>query len=90
MKKIKLLHLLFSKFIVKTANHYQTAQRKVIEPETPFDAPVPQAQTTFHSGLTLHKATTSEPHKHQISNKNVAALVIITVLICALAYYFGF
>ncbi|MHA3079195.1 hypothetical protein [Acinetobacter sp. ANC 5502] len=81
---------LFSKFIVKTANHYQTAQRKVIEPETPFDAPAPQAQTASHSGLHLHKATTSEQHKHQISNKNVIALVIITVLICALAYYFGF
>lgn len=81
---------LFSKFIVKTANHYQTAQRKIIEPETPFETPAAAPQAQSYANLNLNKSTATEPHKHQISNKNVAALVIITVLICALAYYFGF
>lgn len=80
---------LFAKFIVKTANHYQTAQRKIVESETPFDTPSPQPKAQAHSTLHLHKSTAGES-KPQISSRNVIALVIVTILICALAYYFGF
>ncbi|WP_111893154.1 hypothetical protein [Acinetobacter sp. MB5] len=81
---------LFAKLIVKTANHYQTAQRKIIAPETPFETPAAAPQTQSYANVNLNKSTATEPHKHQISNKNVVTLIIMTILICVLAYYFGF
>ncbi|MEB3753653.1 hypothetical protein [Acinetobacter sp. MD2(2019)] len=68
---------LFAKLIVKIANHYQTAQRKVTA--SPLD------DSTDH--VLEFK---SKKQQHQVSNKNVFTLILITLLICIAAYYFGF
>lgn len=65
---------LFSKLIVKTANHYKEAKRKVILGNSPFD----------------HNENSSPEHKPSASTKSVIALILITIIIGALVYYFGF
>lgn len=65
---------LFSKLIVKTANHYKEAKRKVILGNSPFD----------------HNENSSQEHKPSASTKSVIALILITIIIGALVYYFGF
>lgn len=65
---------LFSKLIVKTANHYKEAKRKVILGNSPFD----------------HDENSSPEHKPSASTKSVIALILITIIIGALVYYFGF
>lgn len=65
---------LFSKLIVKTANHYKEAKRKVILGNSPFD----------------HNENLSPEHKPSASTKSVIALILITIIIGALVYYFGF
>lgn len=65
---------LFSKLIVKTANHYKEAKRKVILGNSPFD----------------HNENSSPEHKPSASTKSVMALILITIIIGALVYYFGF
>lgn len=70
---------LYSKFIVKVANHYQTAQLTPVAVDNPLDE-------TF-SASTTQKKKFKDP---QISNKSGAmTLIIITILICLVAYYFG-
>lgn len=73
-QKIEEFH---SKFIVKVANHYQTAQLspKVVErPSTPM-------QTSTQADVS------SVPVKSH--NFGAFKLIIFTVLLCAVAYYFG-
>ena len=66
---------LFTKLIVKAANHYQTAQLAPAVKSSPFDQTNDSAQ---HFKTTHHKGSLS-----------VIKLIILTVIICALAYYFG-
>lgn len=67
---------LFAKLIVKAANHYQTAQLKPVEKPSPFDA-------------TNEAATHLKAPHHKAGGTGVIKLIVLTVIICALAYYFG-
>ena len=74
---------LSTKFIVKVANHYQTAQLTPKDTTTPLDArnhPTPKLS-----------AIESKPHEthHKSGKTGVFALIIITILICVVGYYFG-
>ena len=71
-QKIDDLH---SKFIVKVANHYQTAQVIPL-----------QMTATVNDMVTPIKA---ELQQAKPGTANVFKLIVITVVICALAYYFG-
>ncbi|ENW84267.1 hypothetical protein F909_00174 [Acinetobacter sp. ANC 3929] len=68
---------LFAKLIVKTANHYQTAQLTAAEPEIidrTMEVPQHQLDKTQH---------------HKVGASGVIKLIILTVIICLVAYYFG-
>ncbi|OTG86647.1 hypothetical protein B9T31_06475 [Acinetobacter sp. ANC 4558] len=70
---------LSSKFIVKVANHYQTARLTPVTKHNPLD--------DFSLGKTPIKKKFHDP---QISNKSsVITLVIVTIIICLVGYYFG-
>lgn len=66
---------LFAKLIVKIANHYQTAQ------------------LTAESEIIDRTMETSEHfnqvHHHKVGTAGVIKLIILTVIICMVAYYFG-
>ncbi|MFO1411657.1 MAG: hypothetical protein U1F13_05180 [Acinetobacter parvus] len=66
---------LFAKLIVKTANHYQTAQLTA-EPEI-IDRTI---ETSQHF---------NQAHQHKVGTSGVIKLIILTVIICICAYYFG-
>lgn len=66
---------LFSKLIVKIANHYQTAELTA-EPEI-IDRTM---ETSQHFNQAQH---------HKVSTSSVIKLIVITVIICIAAYYFG-
>jgi hypothetical protein len=69
-----------SKFIVKTANHYQTAQINISTQEQPdVDLPIPPKVTP-----TSTPPTTTKNHHF-----GVFKLMLMIMLICAVAYYFG-
>ncbi len=72
-----------AKFIVKVANHYQTAR---LSPKVSAD---PFAGMSTETRI----PTSSKPKKPQDSSKsnsgNVLTLIIITVMICLIGYYFG-
>ena len=72
-----------TKFIVKVANHYQTAQLSPKNTPTPLDA-------RNHSAAKLSPIET-KPHEtqHKSGKTGVFALIVITLLICVLGYYFG-
>lgn len=67
---------LFAKLIVKVANHFQTAQMVPVVKSSPFEQSNENPQ---HLKSQHHKGTGS----------GVIKLVILTIIICALAYYFG-
>ena len=69
-----------AKFIVKVANHYQTAQLTQVAVNNPLEgAPVATATSA-----------PSAPHPHhKIGSSAVFKLILITVVICIVAYYFG-
>lgn len=73
---------LTAKLIVKIANHYKSAQRTPVEITSPLD---PQVQTALQS------KKTSAPHhpSHKVGASGVIKLIILTIIICACAYYFG-
>ena len=74
---------LSAKLIVKIANHYKSAQRTPIEIVSPLD---PQAQTLSQN----KKSSTSKDHQHhKVGSSGVIKLIILTIIICACAYYFG-
>ena len=69
-----------SKFIVKVANHYKSARLTPKIVESPFDnTQSPQTQSI--------KSKPSSEHK--TGKTSVFALIVITILICLAAYYFG-
>ena len=69
---------LSAKFIVKVANHYQTAQLTPIITPNPFD------------NFNKNPAKKRKFHDPQVSNKSgVLTLIIVTIIICLAAYYFG-
>ena len=67
---------LFAKLIVKTANHYQTAQLTAEEPEI--------IDRTMEIPHHIDKS-----HHHKVGASGVIKLIILTVIICLVAYYFG-
>ena len=67
---------LFAKLIVKTANHYQTAQLTMDEPEI--------IDRTMETSQHFNQA-----HQHKVGTSGVIKLIILTVIICICAYYFG-
>lgn len=73
---------LTAKFIVKVANHYQTAQ---VTPKTPLSPFEPQAIEVSKKGF-KSKVPRSE---HKVGKSSVLTLIVITLLICVCAYYFG-
>lgn len=70
-----------SKFIVKVANHYKTARLTAKAVPSPFDSSdAPKA------GKTYAKPAADDSK----NNKNgVFALIMVTIVICLCAYYFG-
>lgn len=68
---------LFAKLIVKTANHYQTAQLTAEEPEIidrTMEVPQQRNPTQQH---------------HKVGASGVIKLILLTIIICVCAYYFG-
>jgi len=68
---------LFAKLIVKTANHYQTAQLTAEEPEIidrTMEIPQQRSPTQQH---------------HKVGASGVIKLILLTIIICVCAYYFG-
>lgn len=72
---------LMGKFIVKVANHYKTAQL------TPKEVPSP-----FDNDLTTQKQALKSNHPHDVKSgkTGVISLILLTIIICFAAYYFGF
>ena len=66
---------LLAKLIVKTANHYQTAQ--IIVEEEIIDR-------------TMETLAPSDPaQQHKVDASSVIKLILLIVIICICAYYFG-
>lgn len=68
---------LFAKLIVKTANHYQSAQLTAEEPEIidrTMEIPQQRNPTQQH---------------HKVGASGVIKLILLTIIICVCAYYFG-
>jgi hypothetical protein len=68
---------LFAKLIVKTANHYQTAQLTAEEPEIidrTMEIPQQRNPTQQH---------------HKVGASGVIKLILLTIIICVCAYYLG-
>lgn len=72
---------LTEKFIVKVANHYKTARLTPKEIASPFDH-----TTTENKQTSRVKANASD---HKVGKSSVLTLIIITIIICLAAYYFG-
>lgn len=74
---------LTAKFIVKVANHYQSARLTKVEVANPLD----DAPSTPHSApqVKSHPAHAS----HKVGTSGVIKLILLTIVICVLAYYFG-
>ena len=77
------------KLIVKVANHYTTARlSKQPQSTTPLDHPTnASAETTSHI-RTEYREFPDKSHK-KVGAGNVIALILITAMLCAAAYYFG-
>lgn len=70
---------LYSKFITKVANHYKSAHL------TPKQAPSPfEPMTTENKQQRFSQNTESK-----VGKSSVMTLIVITILICIAAYYFG-
>lgn len=78
---------LTAKFIVKVANYYQTAQLTAKISPNPFSDTASEGiagySTEQRSRETSQKAGASN------SSANVLTLIVITVIICLIGYYFG-
>lgn len=73
---------LTAKFLVKVANHYSSAR---LSPQaSPFDAGKNQAAPTLQS---KHNNSYKEPHK--VGKSSIITLLIITIIICFIAYRYG-
>jgi len=71
-----------AKFIVKVANHYPTAKLTFTAVQEPFDETMqiqlPSTQATQH------------PTEQQSKKMSVFTLIIVTALLCLIAFYYGF
>lgn len=79
---------LTAKFITKAANHYKFARIHKAEIDSPFDTPemTNQSAKRFFN----QDKPTPQPTKSGNGNKGgVFTLILITVIICICAYYFG-
>lgn len=72
---------LWAKFIVKVANHYQTAQLTKVSSHNPLD--------TVSTPIKPEYAKAKYPTEAKASSGSALKLIIITLIICALGYYFG-
>lgn len=72
-----------AKFIVKVANHYQSAKLTQVEMVNPLDGAHATIPASAH--LKTHKA----PGSHKVGASGVIKLILLTIVICILAYYFG-
>lgn len=72
-----------AKFIVKVANHYKSARLTKIEAPSPFD------ETPSTNKLSSSPRHPQTQQHHPKGKTGVFALIIITVIICICAYYFG-
>jgi hypothetical protein len=75
---------LTTKFIVKVANHYQSAKLKKVEVANPLDG---AAASTPHT--TSHVKSHPVHASHKVGTSGVIKLILLTIVICLLAYYFG-
>lgn len=76
---------LTAKFVTKVANHYKTARLTPIEVSSPLDEPATyKTEKRF-----FNNEIPSSKSEHKSGKSNVFALIMITVLICVCAYYFG-
>lgn len=72
-----------SKFIVKVANHYKSARLTPKQIASPFDT---------HDNIKTEQRQASNSKvnpEHKPGKTGVFALIIVTILICLAAYYFG-
>lgn len=79
-QKVEDLH---AKFITKVANHYQTAQLTPVQTHNPFESTPSQVQNIASPQIPTPAAT------HKVGTSAVIKLILMTVVICAAAYYFG-
>ncbi|KAF1022833.1 MAG: hypothetical protein GAK29_03090 [Acinetobacter bereziniae] len=75
-----------AKFIVKVANHYQSARLTPKAIASPFDN-IDHIKTEKRSILNSNPPQSNQGHKP--AKTGVFALIIVTLLICLAAYYFG-
>lgn len=78
---------LSAKFITKVANHYKSAQVKKIPAQSPFNDAVttePSGKRFFNDDANKKSRITTKSNK-----SSVFTLILITVIICICAYYFG-
>ncbi|WP_151798082.1 hypothetical protein [Acinetobacter bereziniae] len=75
-----------AKFIVKVANHYQSARLTPKAIASPFDI-IEDIKTDKRQSFSSHPSHTQQEHKP--AKTGVFALIIVTILICLAAYYFG-
>ena len=75
---------LTAKFIVKVANHYQSAQLTKIEITNPLDST--NLVTEPAQNLKINKPQTPS---HKVGASGVIKLILLTIIICVCAYYFG-
>lgn len=79
---------LTAKFISKVANHYQTAQLLATDHDSPFDEPATNTLIERKKMTeTISNKTNQKPSKS--AKSSVFTLILITVIICICAYYFG-
>ncbi|NHB56432.1 hypothetical protein G9F32_00070 [Acinetobacter sp. 194] len=79
---------LTAKFITKVANHYKNARIRKVEMSSPLDSDLPQNNSAKRFFNANQDTSKPDPVKH--GNKgSVFTLILITVIICICAYYFG-
>lgn len=74
---------LSTKFIVKVANHYKSAQLTPVAMANPLDG----ASNIASSAKDLKSRKIGSPQK--VGASNVIKLILLTIIICVCAYYFG-
>ena len=79
-QKLEDLH---AKFITKVANHYQTAQLTPVQTPDHFESTPSQLQNITSPQIPTPAAS------HKVGASAVIKLILITVVTCAAAYYFG-
>ena len=71
---------LMAKFVVKVANHYKTARLTPKEIPSPFDVDTAKQKSS--------KKVSHQPNTKS-SKYGVIPLILLTLIICVCAYYFG-